>query len=530
MMLVTVSPPKKRLRELLGSHQFWLIAAILIISAFLHYTAQIRATPASLFGEPSHLTRHAVERVFLVLPVAYASFTFGLVGGLLTLLVAVLIMLPRVVFASPYPLDAFFEMCAVVLVGGLVSWLGEIQRREKKLRRRAIAELRAVNAISAIVSQSLDLERILESALDRVFELMGLCPKGGVFLSDAETRELHLVVHRGLPDEFVRQESVVRVGECLCGLVAQSGEVLFLEEGCKDARHIRMREMAPHAHLVVPLRAKDRLLGVMFFYPPSSYRPDARSLELLAAIGNQVGVGVENARLYEQERRAVDQFRISQKELRFYVRQVNRAQEEERKRMARELHDDTAQALLLLSRRLDALATFDGGVPEPVTQRLEELRELATSVLQGVRRFSQDLRPPVLDDLGLLPALEGLVTDLFEEDGIETKLGVVGAERRLPSETGLVLFRIVQEALRNVKRHSQASAVEITVEYRDARVKIRISDNGRGFELPETVGELAQMGKMGLIGMQERAQLLGGTLAVWSEPGQGTTVVVDLPV
>jgi len=413
-MPATRSPVKNHFSELLGGYQFCLIAAILIISAFLHYTSQIRAAPVTLFGAPTHLTRHAVERVLLVLPVAYAALAFGMVGGLLTLFIAVLIMLPRVLFVSPYPVDAFFEMIAVVLVGSLVSWLAEVQKREKRLRQKAIAELRVINAISTVVSQSLELQQILDSALDKALEVMGLQPRAGIFLLDAETQELHLKAHRGLSEEFARQESVVQVGECLCGLVAQSGEVLCLEEGCEDTRHTRMREISPHAHIIVPLKSRDKILGVMFFYPQSSYRPDVRALELFASIGNQMGIAIENVSLYERERRALKQSRISEEQLRFYVGHITRAQEDERKRIARELHDDTVQVLVYLLRRLEALATFDGGLPEPVTKRLEELRELTRDTLQGVRHFSQDLRPPVLDDLGLLAALEGMTTDLLE--------------------------------------------------------------------------------------------------------------------
>jgi len=529
-MPATWSLWKARLKRLLESYQFWLIAAILILSAFLHYyTAQVRTTPLTLFGASSRLTRHAVERVLLVLPITYAALTYGRAGGLLTLCAAALVMLPRVFFISPYPADAFFETMAVILVGGLVNWLAEIQRRERKLREKAMGELQAVNAISTIVSQSLELEQILDSALAKVLEVMDLHAGAGIFLLDADTQELRLGAHRGLSPEFVREESVVRGDECLCGLVAQSGEVLFLPGADEDVRHTRMRGIGPHSHLIAPLKSKDKVLGVMFFYPESSYRPDARALELLASIGNQIGIAVENARLYDRERLALEQTRRSEEHMRFYARHITRAQEEERKRIARELHDDTAQALLLLSRRLEGLATSDEALPEPVTEGLEQLRELTTSALRSVRRFSQDLRPPVLDDLGLVPALEGLTTDLAQGDGMEGKLEVLGHRRRLPAETELALFRITQEALRNVKRHSQASRAVVTVEFGDTKVRITIRDDGKGFELPEDLGNLGHGGKMGLIGMQERAQLLRGTLTLRSEPGRGTTVIVDAP-
>ena len=164
----------------------------------------------------------------------------------------------------------------------------------------------------------------------------------------------------------------------------------------------------------------------------------------------------------------------------------------------------------------------------PTRRRLEQLRERTANTLQGVRRFSQGLRPPVLDDLGLLPALEGLKADL-EEEGIEVALQVCGQKRRLSSEVELVLFRAVQEALNNVRRHSQASRVVVEVEFGDSSIKITVEDDGRGFEVPDRMVDLIAAGKLGLIGMHERARLLDGTLTIRSQPGRGTIVIVDVP-
>jgi signal transduction histidine kinase len=129
----------------------------------------------------------------------------------------------------------------------------------------------------------------------------------------------------------------------------------------------------------------------------------------------------------------------------------------------------------------------------------------------------------------LLPALEGLTADVAKREEIEAKLNVIGDQCRLPAETELVLFRITQEALRNVEKHSHAAVAVVTVEFGETRVRITISDDGRGFRLSEGTGYLVHTGKLGLIGMRERAQLLDGTLAIDSEPGRGTTVVVDVP-
>jgi len=161
---------------------------------------------------------------------------------------------------------------------------------------------------------------------------------------------------------------------------------------------------------------------------------------------------------------------------------------------------------------------------------LEKLREQIDSILEGVRRFSQDLRPSILDDLGLLPALEWLASDLTDHFAISIGMAVLGSERRFSPEVELLLFRIAQEALRNVWRHSGASRAWITVDFSDDKTVLTIRDNGKGFELPKRVSDLAGTGKLGLAGVEERAKLLGGSLTVDSELGKGTTVTVEVPI
>jgi two-component system sensor histidine kinase DegS len=134
-----------------------------------------------------------------------------------------------------------------------------------------------------------------------------------------------------------------------------------------------------------------------------------------------------------------------------------------------------------------------------------------------------------LDDLGLLPTLEELIADL-NRVGLQAELRVVGERRRLPSEVELTFFRIAQEALNNVMKHAQATQVVTTVELSDGAIRMTIQDNGKGFKPPTPINHLAAMGKLGVIGMYERVRLVGGTLSVQSEPGQGTTVVVKSPL
>jgi len=219
-----------------------------------------------------------------------------------------------------------------------------------------------------------------------------------------------------------------------------------------------------------------------------------------------------------------------QDNLRYYLQEITRAQEEERKRIARELHDVTAQALYALNRQADNFVRSNPNLPADNAAFLEDLSKQIKGVLQDVRRFSQDLRPPMLDDLGLLAALRWLVSELKEQHGIETDLEVLGTERRFTPETELVLFRIVQEAMRNIGRHSQASKAEATIEFGDGRIRVSITDNGVGFHLPESLEDLSRAGKLGLIGIQERMRLLDGSIKIESEPGKGTTVMVEIPI
>jgi signal transduction histidine kinase len=214
--------------------------------------------------------------------------------------------------------------------------------------------------------------------------------------------------------------------------------------------------------------------------------------------------------------------------LHFYLQQATRAQEEERKRISHELHDDTVQALVVLSRQLDALAT-DKELPEPTRLRLEELWQQTDSILQGVRRLSQDLRPAAIDRLGLLPAIRWLAEEVSKYSGVVTAVNVTGEEHRLPEEVAITLFRIIQEAMRNVWRHSGASRADINIEWLDNRTRVTVTDNGKGFPPPHKMGDLAKHGKLGLAGMQERAQLVGGTLTVRSEPDKGTTITIEAP-
>lgn len=218
-------------------------------------------------------------------------------------------------------------------------------------------------------------------------------------------------------------------------------------------------------------------------------------------------------------------------EMQHLTRRLIGVQEEERLRLARELHDEAAQALTSLLVRLRLLEHSHS--PEEAQQRVQELRELTASALEDVRRVALDLRPTILDDLGLGPALEWRVDEFNKEGLTRGRVTVKGMERRLPRETELALYRVGQEALSNVHRHAQAATVRAALERSDGVVTLEVRDDGIGFD-PQGLHNDAQQpdaGRgMGLLGMRERMAIIGGDLSVDSTPGRGAVVSARVPV
>ena len=241
-------------------------------------------------------------------------------------------------------------------------------------------------------------------------------------------------------------------------------------------------------------------------------------------------VNVENdTKAFQNTARDVTNEKRMEENLRYYLQQITRAQEEERKRIARELHDDTAQLLLSLSRQLDNFIRNEDNYSQEQISFLKDIQEQVNRGVQSVHRYAQDLRPSLIDDLGLMAALRSLVKSAQEYNEIVINMEVAGEERRLPSEVELLMYRVIQEALNNVWKHSRATESYIDIRFSEKQVDVSISDNGIGFEFSETIDDLAQTGKLGLIGMQERARLLGATLSFDSAPGKGTQVLFSLP-
>ena len=219
-----------------------------------------------------------------------------------------------------------------------------------------------------------------------------------------------------------------------------------------------------------------------------------------------------------------------EKERQVYLSQVFRTQEEERTRVAQELHDDPIQRLSALAIDAEVLTSQETVKNSPdIRGAVNSFRESVISISQDLRRISLDLRPDLIDDLGLIPSLRWLLDRFRQGSDIAAQLNVEGENRNpIPKKISDNLFRIVQEALNNVKRHSLARSVLVNVQLTDSKIQISVQDDGRGFNFQRSYAKLASEGKLGLIGMQQRVQFINGSFSCQSEADKGTTITVEV--
>ena len=366
-------------------------------------------------------------------------------------------------------------------------------------------QLESLIEVSGALARETELDRLLELVAQRLLELLDA--RVVVIALPAGADELRIVTAAGEGAEELSGATVARA-ESKAGRVLERGRSERIDSIIDDAEVHRglTRQISARTGIWVPLVVNDRPIGVITAYDKAG-AADARftddDVRLAETFATRAAVAVE----------------LSERVERNALRRVVAAQELERQRLARELHDETGQALtsiLLGLKRLDGAESPDA---------VADLRELVVATLQDVRRLAVELRPKVLDDFGLVPALERLTQGFAEHTGISVDLEASALTERPPVEVETAIYRIVQESLTNVVKHAQAHSVSVVVTRGDGRIKAVIEDDGTGFE-PETIGESG----IGLVGMRERIELLDGSLTVESSERSGTTVAVEVPV
>lgn len=494
----------RHLPQRVGERHFWVTQAGVLAVTAVHVLAELWAVEASREVPTAF---HHIPVVLYLVPISFASLRYGMEGAVLTGLWSAALTLPNLFLwhREGFEWLEFVYVAVVILVGTVMSVPVD---RERQQRQRAEATLQRQVLLGDIATLTLtaDLRTTVDQTLRRLLDVLDL-EATCVAVTDPDDRaELTVLACHGRHAD---------AGEALT-----AGVRGHRSRGAPDAP-----APADDDVVVVPVTAdlpasgpEGRVDGVLAVRTNPARPLTEDDHRLLAGVASHVAVAIANERLTESERNR----------LRSYTMLVTRAQEEERKRIARELHDEASQNLVVIRRGLDGLAGDLGD--HPAAAELAELGDLAGQTVAGIRRFSRDLRPPTLDELGLASALQQLVAQVRDQGGLAIACRVEGPYRRLPIETELTIFRIGQAALHNVERHAAATAVDVVLSFEPDRVRLRVVDDGCGFELPQNLAELPRLGKLGLLGMRERAQLVGGVLQLHSRPGDGTRVHLEVPV
>jgi signal transduction histidine kinase len=449
--------------------------------------------------------------------IASAWFLYQLEGGLQTTSAALLFwgLLLTGVHALDYPFIRSYPPLVGLgaAVSGVFTLLFGVGMILWALRRTR--DLTTMNVIAETLNRSPDVRSALTGALDQIIDLMRL-QSGWVLLQKDGAFQLQAA--RNLPSELAANNLVAMEGDCRCLQMLREGQLTHAVN-LVNCMRLEKAGVARPRHATIPIRSSSGVAGVMNLVLSGGRRLTSRELITLSLIGHEVGLAVDRARLFEEVRDKEER----RGEL---LQKLITAYEDERRRIARGLHDEAGQSLTALILNLEMAEQ----TASPSDQaRLARLRGIAEDTLTELRRVIYGLRPAILDDLGLAAAIRWYVRESVEPQGLHVAMTLPGLEIRLPSHVEIAVFRIVQETLTNVLKHANARQVTIDIAVQNGQVRVTISDDGHGFE-PTTVRQNREGRGLGLLGMRERAELLGGRLDVTSRPGVGTRVDAMIPV
>jgi two-component system, NarL family, sensor kinase len=379
----------------------------------------------------------------------------------------------------------------------------------KKDLRRLNHELSVLNEIARELNRSVNLGEALGFTLAQVAELLGL-RTGWIWLMNEDSSEPYLAAVQNLPpalaDDPRRMDGS---GYCYCLDTYKRGDL----EGAANVNVLTCSRLGGlvdgtdglRYHASIPLYAQEKKLGVMNVASPGWRSLSPEDLQLLYTIGDLLSIAVERAELF--------------------ARSTRLGAVEERNRLAREIHDTLAQGLTATALQLESAdALLDAG-SEKAHEPLRRALSLTRSNLEEARRSVLDLRASPLEGLPLSEALKALVERWEAETGIAARYGAVNGSRPLPPSVEAALYRICQEALTNVARHAGAKRATVRLVATPDRVRLAVEDDGQGFDAAG-----APEDRHGIVGMRERAEVLGGTLEVSSGPGEGTRIEVTVPL
>jgi len=377
--------------------------------------------------------------------------------------------------------------------------------------------------ISKTMMSEVELSKLFDVILDIVWTET---EADGVSLMLLDEAQQELAVRAVLGPSERLSNGKEKVGQGLAGRVAKSAKPLMLTEETSTDHPLRkeMTKMGFSSVLCLPLVVRGRVIGVLRSSKRGGSPFTHSDLELLSILCGQAAIAIENATLVAGVK--ARQARVEQ-----LLKQTLLAQEDERRRISLEIHDGAAQWLIAASYRIQALARIlaRSRLSQP-RQELSEIKSVIDQSMKELRRVIFDLQPPALDQLGLLEALRQNLQNFERDTGIACSFQIEGAPSTLPRVYEITLYRVTQEALANVRKHAQAIRVDVVLSFQPDDLFLEIRDNGKGFDISKVLEGARSVERLGLRGMLDRAQTLGGTMTIDSAPGAGTTVAITLPV
>lgn len=404
----------------------------------------------------------------------------------------------------------------------------------KESNNNITEEYRILHKVAQILQASGDLQTMLEDAMGVItdFKELKVENKAGIFLVNEKKKALYLFTTVGeFTDEFLEREKEVPFGDCLCGRVAVSGELMTSESCFTDTRHERTFEgMTAHGHYIVPLKTDDKLIGVMFLYTDINPVWYNLSQEVLLSIGGLIADAIQK-KMVEKEledyRHRLESLVDSRtKELSQLSHRIQNIREEEKTRISREVHDELGQSMTAL--KMD-LFQLEKKLPQDnidLQESTKSMMNLVDATIKSVQKIAMELRPPVLDTFGLCEAIAWQAEEYEKRFDLKFNLNCLKNDLDLDKSLMTALFRVFQESVTNVVRHAEASRVEISMSHHDDQLIMKIMDNGKGIQEKDIEGP----GSLGLIGMRERLRHWNGQVQFTGVAGKGTSVEIIIPL
>ena len=400
----------------------------------------------------------------------------------------------------------------------------ERKRAEEEIAKLFEAERRAhrladtLRNASLALSRSLDPMVVLQTTIDSIRRLIPEADRFLGFTYEEGCLELRVLAGKGVRTSMVQGMQLAHQDYPLLweALEAKAGRMVA-DVSIRPNWKPVMPDFKTRSWLGIPVLFRGNVFGLCCLEAETPGRFTHHHISLTKGLLAQTGIAIQNAFLYQEVRE-------SQERLQTLSRHLVEVQETERSFIARELHDETSQALVGLMFALESLKS-ETGDPQAIAASIDNLEGLIGGILSDLHRLAVDLRPATLDHLGLIPALRQYVDGIREKSGLAVQLTVPDLPGRLPPDIETNLYRIIQEALANVVRHSKATHVEVAIELGMDCLQVSIVDNGLGFIIEEALAKE----RLGLFGMRERAEILEGTLTVESRPGLGTRIFLEAP-